>query len=574
MLLRIILLLLMFSPFYGVDPTITVTLNPATIGTNEVAELRVNVIDQKPQGVPTLSTNTGNFDITYLGSSTQRQMNFINGAVDVKMIHSYIYRISPKKVGTITIPAFIVTTDTGKKIYTEASKLKIEPTAAMQAPSQRSSGFNPFNFFPTEAGESFLQWHVTRDVLAQNTSLIASLYVFVENPSFLENNPEFYQEYGPRFDGGTIHLMGPPDDNDIVSEQFGYQTFYGKILQRYLLFPLETGELFLYPPGFVHGAGGVQTGSAEGDPILIKSRAITDSLTYIGNEVTILIDFPKTEVLVSEEVPFTLTIEGDGNVDFFVNPFQNVSLSNLFIATPTNSLNLGFEDTVGSNTIFMRKTFYYTLIPRSEGDFEIPPIKLGFATPNGDATNSSSLPVTFRVMNADNIDVEDSTYSPLTVIEKNYSYNSGLIYILSSLLLGILMMIVTRVKSHQNNRLSTDINYARSTGAKKRLVKIMSESEEAIKKNQYKDASRLIRQSILYFCADKFSLSNSSSPQEIVSYLESKNLDFVEKLGFLSLMSDLDFYAFASTPSGAQIKDYLAQAYNILDDLDKIKIPK
>ena len=177
-------------------------------------------------------------------------------------------------------------------------------------------------------------------------------------------------------------------------------------------------------------------------------------------------------------------------------------------------------------------------------------------------------------MNADNIDVEDSTYSPLTVIEKNYSYNSGLIYILSSLLLGILMMIVTRVKSHQNNRLSTDINYARSTGAKKRLIKIMSESEEAIKKNQYKDASRLIRQSILYFCADKFSLSNSSSPQEIVSYLESKNLDFVEKLGFLSLMSDLDFYAFASTPSGAQIKDYLAQAYNILDDLDKIKIPK
>ena len=170
----------------------------------------------------------------------------------------------------------------------------------------------------------------------------------------------------------------------------------------------------------------------------------------------------------------------------------------------------------------------------------------------------------------DNTNTEKLTSLPKT--SELFSYSSGLLYIIGSVILGLLMMLGAFFKSLEDQKLSTNIHYARASGARKRLQKIMTTGEQAIQKNQYKEAARLIRQSILYFCADKFSLSNSSSPQEIIDYLKNNNIEFLIEKGFLQLLSELDFHAFASTPSETQIKGYLSESYTILDTIDKIKI--
>ena len=556
---------------FATDPIIKVTIDPPTIGTNEFAEIQIDVVNESLAEIPMPSTNSSKFTIAYKGVVSKREINHIGGSTQIRNITSYIYQFVPVATGKITIPTFIIKTKRGNTIYSPASSIMVEKIDKLQIPNARNRG-NPFGMFYEGPTEAFLQVDVTRDQLPQNTGFIANLYLFSDDPNFLKKIQLPRQAYPPRFEGGLVHSISIPEQTEIITRQFETGVLYGKLLTQYIVFPLETGILTFYPPAF-QIRNGFQNLNIVGDPIEIESIPITKNLTYIGDNLTVSTHLTQYQMDVTEEQLLTVSIEGNGNVDFFVDPFRNASLSNLFISTPTSTLELGIVDSDNSNNIYMKKVFAYTLIPKQKGTYEIPSITLNYTDNNGLPKSSQTKSLTLQVLNnksLNNTDTEELTSLPK--IAKLFFYSSGLKYIIGSIVLGLLMMIGSFFKSLENQKLSTDINYARASGARKRLQKIMTDGEQAIQKNQYKESARLIRQSILYFCADKFSISNSSSPQEIINYLKNNNIEFLLEKGFLQLLSELDFHAFASTPSETQIKGYLSEAYMILDTIDKIKI--
>ena len=569
----IILLFIVFfqTILFAADPIINVTVDPPSIGTNEFADIKIDVINEVLAEIPMPSTNSDKFNITYKGTISKHEVNFINGNTQIRNITSYVFQYIPIATGKITIPTFIIKTKGGNTIYSPASSITVEKTDKLQIPNSQNRG-NPFGMFYEGPTEVFLQVDVTRDKLPQNTGFIADLYLFSDDPSFLKKVQLPQQAYPPRFDGGLVHSVTLPEQTDIITRQFGAGVLYGKRVAQYIVFPLETGILNFYPPAF-QIRNGFQNINIVGDPVEIESIPITKNLTYIGQYLNVSTSLAQYQMNATEEQLLTVTIEGDGNVDFFVDPFKNISLTNLFVSSPSSTLELGIEDLNNSNNIYMKKVFTYTIIPKQEGEYTIPSITLNYADNRGKPKSSQTEALTLQVIDnksLNNIDTEKLTSLPKT--SESFFYHSGLPYIIGSIILGLLMMLGSFFKSLENQKLSTDVHYARASGAKKRLQKIMSDGEQAIQKNQYKEAARLIRQSILYFCADKFSISNSSSPQEIVDYLKNNNIEFLSEKGFLQVLSELDFHAFASTPSETQIKGYLSEAYTILNSIDKMKI--
>lgn len=135
-------------------------------------------------------------------------------------------------------------------------------------------------------------------------------------------------------------------------------------------------------------------------------------------------------------------------------------------------------------------------------------------------------------------------------------------------------MIGAKIYTNRLYKMTHDEDFARSSSAKKRLTKIMTSSEKAFKNNEFKQTAQYLRQSILYFCTDKFSLNPSSSPQEIIQYLINHQIKFSEQELFLNLLSTLEFYAFAVHPSKEQIANHMKEAYYLLDCIDKISLKK
>ena len=556
---------------FAADPIIKANVNPPAIGTNEFAEIQIDVINESLAEIPSPSTNSDKFTIAYKGIRTKHEINIVGGSRQSRTITSYIYQFTPLATGKITIPTFIIKTKRGKTIYSPASSIIVEKTDRLQVPSARNRG-NPFGMFYEGPSEAFLQVDVTRDRLPQNTGFIADLYLFSDDPNFLKNMQLPPNAYPYRFEGGLVHSITIPEQTELITRQYGYDTLYGKLLAKYIAFPLETGTLSFDPPAF-QVQNGFQTLNIVGDPVAIESIPVTKTLTYIGDYLTVSTRLTRSQMNATEEQTLTFTIEGNGNVDFFADPFKSVSLTNLFISSPTSTLELGIVDSNNSNDIYMKKVFTYTIIPKQEGEYTIPAITLNYANDKGKPKSSQTEALKLQVV--DNKSQNNTTTEELTSLPKTselFSYSSGIAYIIGSIILGLLMMLGAFFKSTNIQKLSTDINYARASGARKRLQKIMTDGEQAIQKKQYKEAARLIRQSVLYFCADKFSISNSSSPQEIIDHLKNKNIEFLSEKGFLQLLSELDFHAFASTPSETQIKGYLSEAYTILDAIDKIKI--
>ncbi|MGL4676168.1 MAG: BatD family protein [Brevinema sp.] len=562
--LLIFFLIFISTSLNAVDPIIEISVEPKTIGTNETAEIRVSIINEDATKPPVASASSDKFTISYRGHSSQRSISIINNKTEIKTIYSYSYQFTPKEAGTFTIPAFIVTTKQGKQLYSDSLQIKVDSIANLRPKSRRG---NPFSMFFEEPLEAFLVLRVPQDRIPQNTGLLVDLYLFSNDPDFLKN-PQLMQQVQPvQFDGGRIHELRYQGDSELIAEQFGISTFYGKIIRKFLLFPLEKGALNLRPPGYYYRQG-INAFHVLGDPIEIMSYPLTDTLTYIGNEVTLTAKLSTSNVNVSDELQLSFIIEGDGNVDFFADPYSSLALSNIFIAKPETLLEVG---TINSNQLYVKKTFAYTIIPKQAGTYTLPSVIFSFANTKGITTNIQSQALTFTV-NASTKTSRTDRFIPFAPVPKTQSYRSGTGLMIFTIFLGIIIMLSSFFYAQQKIRLSSDLRYARTHKAKKRLQKILSESEQAIQKNNYKDASRLLRQSILYFCADKFGVSNSSSPQEFLDFLVLKNLEFPKQKLFLDLLSHLDFYAFGSSPTKTQITEYLSDAYQILEELDNIKL--
>ncbi|MGL4366860.1 MAG: BatD family protein [Brevinemataceae bacterium] len=566
-ILTTILTTIFASYAYGVEPVTRVTTTPKVIGTNETAIISVDIINCELTSTPVLSKASKDFDLQFLGPQKSHETRIINGSVSVRETYSYMFRLIPKSTGNITIPAFIGQTKLGKEIYTESSSIEIQKIDSLRASHQNIfRGLN--SFFNSDPGTPFLQWRLSSAETIQNTYIIADLYIFSQNPNFLDHLNYLKMQQRPGFDGGVLYEIDSPPNPETIVENFGFLSkFYGRHFKSYLIFPLEKGELRLNPPLFIYDNPPFST-YVNGENILIKSIPTTKNLTYIGKTLDIEMTLSSTNINVSEEAVMTLRISGNGNTDFFANPFKDVQINNLFISDPDTKIQISQED---NNNFTMIKEFTYTIIPRAEGSFTIPSVKLNYSTPQGVSKEIVSEELTLTAQAVQNTNHFSNNLPILSEKSRTINYSSGWLFILFSILSGSIIIAVGYSIMLKNNRLLSDHKFSRFSGAKTRIEQALSESITALEKKDYRSAARLLRQGILNFCTDKFSLPVSSSPQEIITFFKQKGITFSLEEEFLALTKRLEFCAFTNNPNAEILQSELEKAKLVIEAVNRLK---
>lgn len=562
------IILLWAGSVFGVDPTIQVKVNPQAIGTNEVAEVLVSVTGESLQHPPVLSAEPDGFDIAFAGSSSQTQISIINGKQQLKTLYSYIYQIIPKRSGILSIPSFIATTKKGKEIYSPPSSVDVQNTDSINLRQHRFRAFDPFAPFADDPGQAFLQWRISKSRVVQNTGLIADLYLFTDNERFLNNLSHLRSVERLRFDGGVVHEVPLPEEKNIINEHFGGDPFSGILLKRFILFPLEAGTLNVQSP-ILYNNNGPFSAQIYGNPIQIHSMPVTKKLSYIGNELEIQNELSAEDTAVSEEIAMTVIIEGDGNTDYFSNPYLNMKIDGLFISEPESTVEAGIDEKTGD--IFMRKILKYTLIARKAGDFTIPSIELEYYDFNGNKHKTISEPLYFSARPSRSTSGSKAQFPNLPAKNHEIAYYPGWRFIIPSALMSIFLVLGGFLRDKRRQKLKIDPGFARLTQSKKRLQNTLKDASEALEKKQFKDAARLLKHGLTTFCTDKFGLPQTASQKDILYTLTKKNLNPEALKQFQKLIGELEFCAFGAEPNDKQIQSYFLQTENLLAQIEKLK---
>ena len=562
------IILLWAGSVFGVDPTIQVKVNPQAIGTNEVAEVLVSVTGEALQHPPVLSAEPDGFDIAFAGSSSQTQISIVNGKQQLKTLYSYIYQIVPKRSGILSIPSFIATTKKGKELYSPPSSIDVQNTGSINLRQNRFRTFDPFAPFADDPGQAFLQWRISKSRVVQNTGLIADLYLFTDNERFLNNLSHLRSVERLRFDGGVVHEVPLPEEKNIINDQFGGDPFSGILLKRFILFPLEVGTLNVQSP-ILYNNNGPFSAQIYGNPIQIHSMPVTKKLSYIGNELEIQNELSVQDAAVSEEITMTVIIEGDGNTDYFSNPYLDMKIDGLFISEPESTVEAGIDEKTAD--IFMRKILKYTLIARKAGEFTIPSIELEYYDFNGNKHKTASEPLSFSVRPSQLTSTSKPQFPSLPTKGYKITYYPGWRFIIPSVLISIFLVLGGLLSDKRRQKLKIDPGFARLTQSKKRLSHTLKDAAEALEKKQFKDAARLLKQALTTFCTDKFGLLQTASQKEILDTLTKRNLNPGAIKQFQKLISELEFCAFGAEPNDQQVQNYFSQAENLLAQIEKLK---
>lgn len=560
--------LLWAGSVFGVDPTIQVKVNPQAIGTNEVAEVLVSVTGESLQHPPVLSAEPDGFDIAFAGSSSQTQISIINGRQQLKTLYSYIYQIVPKRSGILSIPSFIATTKQGKELYSPPSSIDVQNTSSINLRQNLSRSFDPFAPFADDPGQAFLQWRISKSRVVQNTGLIADLYLFTDNERFLNNLSHLRSIERLRFDGGVVHEVPLPEEKNIINDYFGRDAFSGILLKRFILFPLEVGTLNVQSP-ILYNNNGPFSAQIYGNPIQIHSMPVTKKLSYIGNELEIQNKLSAEDTSVSEEITMTITIEGDGNTDYFSNPYLDMKIDGLFISEPESTVEAGIDEKTGD--IFMRKILKYTLIARKAGDFTIPSVELEYYDFNGNKHTTISEPLYFSARPSQSVSSSKVQFPNLPAKNYKIAYYPGWRFIIPSALISIFLILGGFLHDKRRQKLKIDPGFARLTQSKKRLQNTLKEAREACENKQFKDAARLLKHGLTTFSIDKFGLLQTASQKDILHTLTKKNLNPEALKQFQTLISQLEFCAFGGGPNDKEINNYFSQAENLLAQIEKLK---
>ncbi|MGL4388980.1 MAG: BatD family protein [Brevinema sp.] len=564
------LLFLLQISVFSVEPKTKIEVNPPFIGTNETAEIIVTAINEEFIEPPIPSMQSPNFDIAFVNTSVVNRIFSINGQITKEKMFHYVYQLIPKNTGKFIVPAFIGTLRSKKEVYTEPSQIEIKAVDFLQAPSGNSAFGSIFSVFENTPREVFLYWKLSSNQTIQNSGIIADIYVYADVLNFLKQASYIKEVQRVIYNGGVIHEIPLSEDmKTLDSGYFGSKLFYGKLQKRFVLYPLKTGTTLLTPPVF---AMEQQFGNfyIQGESVEIHSRAISANPSYIGDKLSAAISLSSNVISSAGEGRLILTLKGSGHTDFFTNPLKNTKIDGLFIAEPSTKLDISIDS--NSSEIIMTKTFEYTLIPNTSKTLTIPSFDFSYLKQNQSTHKISTPALSFEgvVQVSTSTSKEQNILAKQAFVDRSYYYASGIWLILGSIVLGVGMMIWSLLKARFISRLNSDEKFARANSANSKMSDFLKESHLALTQNNLKDAARLLRQSILSYCTDKFGLAPSANPDDVLRFLKEKEISFPEK-DLMNLLSSLEFHAFAQAPSKEKMITYQKKGAELLNIISKIK---
>ena len=328
---------------------------------------------------------------------TSTSVSIVNGKTTRSSQTSYTYILQAKKTGTFTFAPATATVK-GDQIRSKSVQITVveggDGTAAQaqtQGGNQQGGGQQQSRqSASTDTGELFMRLYLSKRDAMVGEPITATLKIYQR-----ANLTGFEDAKFPKFNGFWSQEVDTPQTIDFQREQVGDKMYNAAVLRRWVLIPQKAGTLTIEPSEIVclvnvrtqrPRTGSIFDDFFENDYVTQRQRVSTPAMNvkvtalpggapagFSGavGEYSVSAKLSKDALKTHDAASLIVTVTGKGNVSLVEAPKLDFPPDfEVYDVKATSSTDK--SGTSGS------KTFEYPFIPRSPGEFTLPPVRFPY----------------------------------------------------------------------------------------------------------------------------------------------------------------------------------------------------
>lgn len=534
------------------------------------------------------------------GSSTS--ISIINGKTKRQSTYTYTYIIIGEKEGVWTLPAAQAVVSGNTVISKTPTVEVVAGTPVIQAGSQSSGSTQDQARRGASSHSTYLKLTLGKTTLRVGEPVTASLKLYTN-----EAITGFEDARFPSFQGFWSESTYSPTNIEFTKENVNGQVFDTALLRQWTLIPQQDGTLRIEPAEIICL---VREAVSSGDPFFdgFFDNYRTDRKRLLTRELEVNVESLPANAPASfngavgsykidayllpdslkmhDSASLIVKISGTGNVTMLSAPKVNFPPdSEVYDTKVTDDTAKG---TSGS------KTFEYPFIPRSYGDFEIPPVEFSYYDPSTGryvTIASNALPyhvqkssvasgagVDGAVVNTPGVhrkEVETLGQDIKYITTRMPHLHNGLYFFVWSPLffiicaLAICLIISVSAYVAVNRRRRADMVGSRKRGASKLAARRLSAAKNFLQKGQQAPYYEELHRALLGYVADKLNLSGADLAKESISTMllaRGVNDDVVND--YIALLDQCEFARYAPESGDTMMKETYEKALAVIFDMD------
>jgi hypothetical protein len=367
-------------------------INSSTVEIDDRFEISFTVNGNDVNGISGFQPPNFKDFLTLSGPNQSTSMQIINGSMSASVTYSYI--LQPRALGKFTIGSASVNYK-GKSLKSNSLAIEVVKGSGKQQTNQKQQQNDGVS--KEEIAENlFIRAIVDKNTVYQGEQVTVTYKLYTR---LNISSPQISKL--PSYKGFWSEELETSPNILFTRENIDGKIYNVGTLKRAALFPTESGELSVTPfelkiPVLIQKrrSGNVfddffndpffnQTETVEytarSNTVKIKVLPIpkTNDESFKGAVGNYNIDVSINKKKVKQNEPFSIKVElvGSGNI-VLIDPLQ-LKLPNGF-----ESYDPKISETINRNsTISGRKVFEYLIVPRIDGEHEIPPVKFIYFNP-------------------------------------------------------------------------------------------------------------------------------------------------------------------------------------------------
>lgn len=545
---------------------------------------------------------------------TSSSVSIVNGKVSKSSKSSFTYILLPKKTGTFTLPAATATVK-GETISSKSITIQVVQNGAGQSSGSSSSsggsgssssGSGSSSSREAASGEDvFMRLNLSKTNVVVGEPITATLSLYQRANIVGFENARF-----PSFDGFWSQETETPSNIEFHRESLGDNIYNAAVLRRYVIIPQKSGNMTIDPAEIVCLINVLRPGRSSGsifdsffgeEYVTVKKRVSTRAVTVkvsplpagapasfsggVGN-YSISARLSKDSLKVHDAASLIVTVSGKGNVSLIEAPKLSFppDFETYDVKTTQNTDKSG---TTGS------KTFEYPFIPRSYGDFTLPPLKYSYYDVNskkyatvstdslrikvakGNQTATTTLEPGQNQLTVDRKGVKNlgedirfiRTKAPSFTEDKGFLVGRPLYWIILALLALAAFAIWLTMRKAAAMR--ADVRGTKNRKATKMALKRLKLAGEFMSKGLQTAFYEELHRALLGFVSDKLSMDMAEQNKEnIAAALSSRGISEGLANEFTDLLDACEYARYAPSTGSEQMSAHYEKAVDVITAID------
>lgn len=418
------------------DIEFSASVDQTTVGIGEQFQLVLAVQGEDMLSVPSPVVPSMP-DLNVLGQTSSQSTNIsiINGQMKKQATVNFIYVLSAKRLGKVTIPACKLSYQ-GKDYQSQPIEITVVKAAQGQAaPPSGMPGMPGMPGAPAPRASVPLEGNLMLSVAPSRRTAYVGEPIAVDvslATRFQITNGGWAQP--PAFDGFWAEKVFDADRFDFQRRTVDGKAFAVAELKKAVLFPLTAGDAEIKPMSFnvtvaqpprdiFDVFGSAQSVRVESKPVKLKILPLPEQgkpAEFTGGVGTFHLTAALDRATTTNGEPVNLTIQlsGVGNLRM-IDPPTIPPVAGLKILAPESK-----DDAhVIGDGVRGTKTFRFPILPQSDGRFEIAPITLATFDPEARAYQRLTTPsFTFTASGATTANAPATEASGLKVLGSDIDY--------------------------------------------------------------------------------------------------------------------------------------------------------